>query len=198
MGQALVMSIAEKKIKSWINKHKAEVVCGGDRTIGTEDSKLAKRICYAEDAALPPSDLKLRDSALQRIHGAGVFRGLFPNPREWWECVRNWCRYRIAVRGNLLEDDTWVVHKFLLNERAKECIAKQWEVIEKAKKNPRIKAGHANTYFGCRAKKKAKKRGKKLANSPPKNRRDPEKGLGDPERVSRKPQKDSRDPEKWS
>lgn len=96
--------------------------------------KAGKRICYAEDAALPPSDLKLRDSALQRIHGAGVFRGLFPNPREWWECVRNWCRYRIAVRGNLLEDDTWVVHKFLLNERAKESIAKQWEVIEKAKK----------------------------------------------------------------
>lgn len=47
--------------------------------------------------------------------------------------MRNWCKYGIAVRGDLLKDETWVIHKFLLNERAKESIAKQWEVIEKAK-----------------------------------------------------------------
>lgn len=42
MGQALVMSIAEKKIKSWINKHKAEVVCGknGSVKLNIMDSRL--------------------------------------------------------------------------------------------------------------------------------------------------------------
>jgi hypothetical protein len=95
--------------------------------------KAGERICYAKDAELPPRDLGFSHSALQRLHGAGLLRGLLPNPREWWECVRNWCKYGIAVRGDLLKDETWVIHKFLLNERAKESIAKQWEVIEKAK-----------------------------------------------------------------
>lgn len=96
--------------------------------------QLGHKLSNAKDAELPPSYVNLSDSTLQRIHGAGLVKGFIPNPREWWECVRNWSKYRMGVRGDLQLDETWVVHKFLLEERAKESLARRETVMRKAMK----------------------------------------------------------------